>query len=311
MQVNITRICTLICEYPPKHFSHLYDNKICRIEIYNTLFAMITNPHVLCPPPTEIAYAILRTAFMCDQSVKVRVYCEFILQNLEKLIHPQKESLVFTNDSLNIRNTFIKFGQESLCNETVVKFPSILPINDVISGNNTNNSESNGTNNNKLQNDDIESIQAEGARMLSNYSPIHHLNNNESFKESLPENFELNNNTAEDVFTSINLIRDSNEIVTYNAELLDKNITKRDEISINALDDIPPKINDNGTTTKDVTVTMYTKNIHEPIFKKRKIDDKNELETNRTIVDVVNIVAEKDEDTIVADIASQFVDELN
>ena len=36
--------------------------------------------------------------------------------------------------------------------------------------------------------------------------------------------------------TSINLIRDFNEIVTFNAELSAKNKTKRDEISINALD---------------------------------------------------------------------------
>ena len=156
---------------------------------------------------------------------KVRVYCEFILQNLEKLIHPQKENLVFTDDSL-----------QHFYNETVVKFQSILPINDVISSMNTNDSESNGTNNDKLQDDGIESIQAEVAQMLWNYSSIHRLNNNETFKESLLETFELYKNTREDVHTSINLIRDFNEIVTFNAELSAKNKTKRDEISINALD---------------------------------------------------------------------------
>lgn len=300
MQVKLTRICTLIYQYPPKHFSNLYDNKICRIEIYNTLYAMLTNSHLLCPPPTEIAYAILRTAFMCDQSVKVRVHCEFILQNLEKLIHPQKESLVFTNDSLNLRNAFIKFGQESLCNETVVKFPSILPINEVISGIKTNDSESNGTNNDKLQDDGVESTQAEVAQMLSNCSSIHRLNNNDSFKGSLSE---INNDTGEEVYTRN--IRNFSEIETYSAELFGKDITKRDEISIVALDDIPQKFNDNET------ITMHTKKTHEAIFKKRKIDYENELKTNRTIVDVANIADEKDEDTIVADIASQFVDELN
>ena len=47
------------------------------------------------------------------------------------------------------------------------------------------------------------------------------------------------------------------------------------------------------------------------MFKKRKIDYENELETNRTIIYVGNIMVGKDEDTIVADVASQFVDELN
>lgn len=274
------------------------------MEIYNTLYAMLINPHVLCPPPTEIAFTMLRTAFMRDQNVKVRNCCGFILQNLEKVIHPQKESLVFPSDPQTIRNTFIKFGQERLLSDNIMS-------TEIKGGINGYDSESHVINDNILCAESIHFIQTETP--LPNNNLIHRSITTESCNESLLENDALHNETEAGLHTNVDVTHPSSEINAYNDKLLNQEKTKNDEISIITQGDVSQKslnmalrVNE-CETVRDVD-TKLLELIDEPILKKPKIDDEI---GNKTINNVCDFGIDKDEDTIVADIASQFVDELD
>ncbi|KAL9921117.1 proline-, glutamic acid- and leucine-rich protein 1 [Glossina fuscipes fuscipes] len=93
-------------------------NSMYRLEVYNSLSVTIMAPNHLCPPPTEIALKILQFAHLSDNSLSVRNQCTHLIRNLEKLFHPQKESLLFPLEARDIRNAFVNLGQEHLLNIT-------------------------------------------------------------------------------------------------------------------------------------------------------------------------------------------------
>lgn len=58
MQTSITQIAAILYELSLKP-SHLYSNNIFRLEINNTIYALLATTHHLCPPPTDLTLIIL------------------------------------------------------------------------------------------------------------------------------------------------------------------------------------------------------------------------------------------------------------
>ncbi|XP_055906809.1 proline-, glutamic acid- and leucine-rich protein 1 [Eupeodes corollae] len=112
-QLKIIGICLGISNATFKK-EHLYNNYLCREEVYNVLYTLTLSPHHLCPPPTQLTINLLQNAQIEDSNIKVRQTCSMLLNNIEKIIHPQKESLIFPSDVREIKNAFQKFGKEKL-----------------------------------------------------------------------------------------------------------------------------------------------------------------------------------------------------
>lgn len=117
LQTTLVQICGNFYELA-LDVGHLYSSAQCRLEIYNLLCVIVSTPHHLSPPPMDLILVLLNNGCSRDGNVKVRTHCGRILQNLEKLLHPQKESLVFPVDGRDVRNAFIMLGQERLLDES-------------------------------------------------------------------------------------------------------------------------------------------------------------------------------------------------
>ncbi|XP_065371016.1 proline-, glutamic acid- and leucine-rich protein 1-like [Calliphora vicina] len=313
MQTSISEICAILYELPPKT-THLYSNKDCRIEIYNTLYAILMTPHHLCPPPTEMALTIIQTAYARDDSLKVRLRCSFILQNLEKLIHPQKESLLFTIEARDIRNTFIKMGQECLLREFGFNLSNTLSSNnitddDVLVVDETSSSQLLNTSLNNHENYDLEQTnetQTTSTIISANIEQVHN-GDMDVINIHLRE-------PVKDQFIDIEV-----ENVKYDNESLSKNMNTTNDIveDISKSPEMVLRIDDDEDS---VPVDGEEKNndphIDEPFTKKLKLDNENDEAANILQTDVTENVTEiinidDDEDNLLADIASQFVDELD
>ncbi|XP_046803839.1 uncharacterized protein LOC111684110 [Lucilia cuprina] len=325
MHTSISQICAILYELSPKSTS-LYNNKDCRIEIYNTLYTILLTPHYLCPPPTDMAFTIIQTAYARDDSLKVRNRCYFILQNLEKIIHPQKESLLFTIDARDIRNTFIKMGQESLLQEFRYDFNNssnkgsdVLEFNYATISKNLNTPINNHVDDDNVHDDNVhdDNVQYDNAQYDLGYK-----NKSQTNVDIISTNTEIlqNHNLNED-----DPLKDQTN------EDIELEFTMD---QVNSKDSLPNAINtsirnvENISKSQDVLIINEDTNIaalcieesncdlisDEPNSKKQKLDNENEdkieLETVQT--EISNIFSiEGNEDDLLADIASQFVDELN
>ncbi|XP_073829505.1 proline-, glutamic acid- and leucine-rich protein 1 [Musca autumnalis] len=121
LQTMLVQICGNFYELAAD-MDHLYTSAQCRLEIYNVLYVIVSTPHHLSPPPMDLILGLLTNAGCRDGSMRVRNQCTRILQNLEKLVHPQKESLIFPVDAREIRNAFIMLGQERLLGDSGAAF---------------------------------------------------------------------------------------------------------------------------------------------------------------------------------------------
>ncbi|XP_037944694.1 uncharacterized protein LOC119677425 [Teleopsis dalmanni] len=118
VQLHILNTCAKFYELPFKH-NNVYSNWTCRYEMCNVLKTMFVMAHPLYPPPTEMVFHILKNAFIKDDSQKVRNYCGEILMNFERIVHPQKESLAFTdvgdrNSKLILHNEFVSARADNI-----------------------------------------------------------------------------------------------------------------------------------------------------------------------------------------------------
>lgn len=92
--------------------TNLYDSAECRIALYGALYALISSPHHLCPPPLQYAATIFTTAHNRDKSSKVRLVCGEYTRMIEKILHPQKEVLNFPFDLSEIRDALQNGAEE-------------------------------------------------------------------------------------------------------------------------------------------------------------------------------------------------------
>lgn len=311
MQTNIIQICAVLYELPLKP-AHLYSNINCRIEIYNVLFAIVMTPHHLCPPPTEMALAIIQTVFSRDDSVKVRTHCRHIIKNFEKLVHPQKESLLFAIEARDIRNTFIKMGQENLLSEFGINFTNanIVKDNNVVDHNNFENLNSTNESIHNSENDEIENNEQQPPSNPES-------ENVESLQNAYTESTVINDRDNVD---DTNIIASTDNIATESDEKennddLEVNVTNTSE-NVPKSPEIILRVEDDGEITKvDEKGSSMEEKIEEPVIKKQKLDHED-VGTSENVTDEVDKIShlnsmEDDEENLLAEIASQFVDELD
>ncbi|XP_023034129.2 proline-, glutamic acid- and leucine-rich protein 1 [Drosophila willistoni] len=69
-----------------------------RAEIYKTLTIIVQSRNFRCPPPTEIILYLLDETRSRDSSSEVRLWCQNLIDTIENMLHPQKESVFFKRD---------------------------------------------------------------------------------------------------------------------------------------------------------------------------------------------------------------------
>lgn len=84
--------------------STLYASADCRLDLFGALHALIVSSHYLCPPPVQYAATVFTLAKVNDSNARVRDACTSFMCSIEKILHPQKESLYFAPDPSDVRN---------------------------------------------------------------------------------------------------------------------------------------------------------------------------------------------------------------
>lgn len=75
--------------------TQLYGLAECRSLLYRLLHVLVTAAHHLSPPPLQFAVEVLSIGAVRDASPNVRKDCVQFVRSLEKILHPQKETLQF------------------------------------------------------------------------------------------------------------------------------------------------------------------------------------------------------------------------
>lgn len=107
---NIVAIAIGTVESAPQR-NHLYYSTECRGKLYDALHALVVSPHHLCPPPVQYANAVFSVGQLTDPNHSVRDKCAFYLRVIEKILHPQKETLAFPLDANEVADAFKKQDQ--------------------------------------------------------------------------------------------------------------------------------------------------------------------------------------------------------
>lgn len=305
MQNSILKICASFYELPLSS-SHLYSDINCRVEIYNALYSMLMAAHHLCPPPTDLILKIIQTANARDNSFKVRAHCGVLLRNIEKLVHPQKEGLLFTIEARDIRNTFIKLGQEQLLDDFGLNVSNALESDttdkDIVL-------EVSSSENSLLEDDN---------EFQANRIPAVHTNEDEIIQEklgvqevsSVPEHNEvIQTETVPDDTDSIDDERITTQLSDTEQIVSELNTTPDVEAQLKPLASALNNENDVNTiiANKETEDDLAIPVTDEPETKRAKLDD----ETKEPDVPKNIINLDEDEDIILADIEAEFVDELN
>lgn len=93
--------------------NQLYYSNECRENLYDVLYTLAISPNHLCPPPIQYANAVFSTGQLIDSDYLVRQKCTFYLRVIEKILHPQKEALVFPPDANEIADAFKNIHQNT------------------------------------------------------------------------------------------------------------------------------------------------------------------------------------------------------
>lgn len=98
--------------------AHLYSPSECRANLYAVLHSLVASPHHLCPPPVQYAASIFSIAQISDPNHGVREACATYLRAIEKILHPQKETLQFPADANEVADAFKeRFGVKGLSDD--------------------------------------------------------------------------------------------------------------------------------------------------------------------------------------------------
>ncbi|XP_062124055.1 proline-, glutamic acid- and leucine-rich protein 1 isoform X1 [Drosophila sulfurigaster albostrigata] len=86
---------------------HPYNDWLCRLEIYKSLFTFTKLRNLPYPPPMEIYLHILNESYTKDPCLKLRTISKHMIKSIETILHSQKESLIFQLHVENMPN--VKF----------------------------------------------------------------------------------------------------------------------------------------------------------------------------------------------------------
>lgn len=114
LQENIVSLAIATIEIAPMR-THLYSPSECRTNLYAVLHALVVSPHHLCPPPVQYAASVFSIGQISDPNHGVREDCATYLRSIEKILHPQKETLQFPIDANEVADAFKeRFGVKGL-----------------------------------------------------------------------------------------------------------------------------------------------------------------------------------------------------
>lgn len=105
LQENIVRLSLTTVEGALPR-DHLYFDVECRVHLYAVLNALVLSPNHLCPPPIQYANAVFSVAQITESNLGLRQTCAGYLRSIEKILHPQKEALVFPLDAGDVADAF-------------------------------------------------------------------------------------------------------------------------------------------------------------------------------------------------------------
>lgn len=115
LQETIVALAVRTIESPSLK-SNLYASADCRIKLYGSLHALITSAHHLCPPPVQYAATIFNLVQVRDSNARVREAAASYLRTIEKILHPQKETLYFSAELEEVRDA-LKNGQTKMIDD--------------------------------------------------------------------------------------------------------------------------------------------------------------------------------------------------
>lgn len=92
---TIFSIAIHVINYDENTRTELYSNHVCRAKLFEVICTTVTDPHHLCPPPLQLVIDIFTVAQAKDKDAMVRSSCNQYMRVLEKVIHPQKESIFY------------------------------------------------------------------------------------------------------------------------------------------------------------------------------------------------------------------------
>lgn len=103
LQEHFVKLClNVVSRNMPK--SHLYALPESRSTLYDILYILVAAAHSLCPPPLQYATEVLSVAMIRDANPNVRQVCANHVRSLEKILHPQKETLLFAAEIGEVRD---------------------------------------------------------------------------------------------------------------------------------------------------------------------------------------------------------------
>uniref|UniRef100_A0A1A9W861 Pre-rRNA-processing protein RIX1 N-terminal domain-containing protein n=1 Tax=Glossina brevipalpis TaxID=37001 RepID=A0A1A9W861_9MUSC len=306
IHLNTIQLCTQLYNDLPIP-SQIQRSSMYRLEVYNTLNAIIMAPNHLCPPPTEIALKILQYAHLNDNSISVRNNCSHLMRNLEKLIHPQKEGLLFPLEARDIRNAFIKLGQEHLLDSANGNLSGMVEYNE-----NDDNNDISDNGENEIVVDKVK--ENEAAQPIEELDNSNTINGNRHLSS---KDFEITRDHQNNSSLSA-LEKESNNEVTLASELeveeeLDDkdSYVHRNNYSLSALE---KESNNEVTLARELAVEeeLDDKDSYVPNLKKRKIVEAVKDDSSQDhLLPTVNANDAEAIDQLLEDIAAEFVDELN
>lgn len=93
--------------------TQLYGLAECRTLLYGLLNVLVTAAHQLSPPPLQYAVEVFSIGAIRDASPNVRKHCVQFVRSLEKILHPQKETLQFPAELDEVQDAFKELRQLS------------------------------------------------------------------------------------------------------------------------------------------------------------------------------------------------------
>lgn len=108
---HVVRLAVAVLEQPAGTAGTLYASAECRRGLYGVLQALVMGAHHLCPAPVQYARWVMAAAQARDGSAAVREVCARFGRELERIVHPQKETLQFAVEATLQRDALRELRQ--------------------------------------------------------------------------------------------------------------------------------------------------------------------------------------------------------
>lgn len=108
---HVVRLAVGVLVQPDGTVGTLYASAECRRRLYAALQALVLGAHHLCPAPVQYARWVMAAAQARDPNTEVRALCAAFGRQLERIVHPQKETLQFAVEATLQRDALRELRQ--------------------------------------------------------------------------------------------------------------------------------------------------------------------------------------------------------